>query len=309
LSNLPLHTEPFRLFLNTDFGIWCFVGAAVLVCHVLYRLDRHLDPAARRLVTQGLYAIGLALLLAAVGMEVWHHARLNFESFSRNRFMRHMLLILPVFLLLLVARPICPRGLLCRLLGGALGGAASLYLLFTYSQLHQVRFTIFLNGDFLHAGVLVASLFVSSWLLRRSEREPPDTAPGLSKAFVLAGIVVLWALLTEEIWLYCRVVQPSGNWQLLAHMYISITWAVYATSLMVVGFWRNIRMLRYLALAIFVLLLAKVFLVDTRQLESVYRIAGFLATGLALVGVSYLYQYLKKKGFFEKMLSDKSTET
>ena len=30
-----------------------------------------------------------------------------------------------------------------------------------------------------------------------------------------------------------------------------------------------------------------------------YRIAGFLVTGLALVGVSYLYQYLKKKGFFE----------
>ena len=30
-----------------------------------------------------------------------------------------------------------------------------------------------------------------------------------------------------------------------------------------------------------------------------YRIAGFLATGLALVGVSYLYQYLKKMGFFE----------
>ena len=38
---------------------------------------------------------------------------------------------------------------------------------------------------------------------------------------------------------------------------------------------------------------------DTRTLDVTYRIAGFLATGLALVGVSYLYQYLKKKGFFE----------
>jgi uncharacterized membrane protein len=33
--------------------------------------------------------------------------------------------------------------------------------------------------------------------------------------------------------------------------------------------------------------------------KSVYRISAFLATGLTLVGVSYLYQFLKKKGFFE----------
>ena len=124
----------------------------------------------------------------------------------------------------------------------------------------------------------------------------------------MAAVVVLWVLLTEEIWLYCRVLRPGRNWQLLAHTCMSITWAAYATVLMVVGFWRNIRMLRYLALTIFVLLLGKVFLLDTRQLESIYRIAGFLATGLALVGVSYLYQYLKKKGFFEKMLADKSTD-
>jgi uncharacterized membrane protein len=39
--------------------------------------------------------------------------------------------------------------------------------------------------------------------------------------------------------------------------------------------------------------------------KSVYRIAAFLATGVTLVGVSYLYQHLKKKGFFEAVLSEK----
>jgi uncharacterized membrane protein len=68
---------------------------------------------------------------------------------------------------------------------------------------------------------------------------------------------------------------------------------------MVIGLrWRH-RPVRYFGLGIFVLLLAKIFLVDTRTLDVTYRIAGFLATGLALVGVSYLYQYLKKMGFFE----------
>jgi len=84
-------------------------------------------------------------------------------------------------------------------------------------------------------------------------------------------------------------------------MYISVLWAVYATGLMVVGLWRRAKPLRYIALGIFLLLLAKIFLVDTRTVETMYRIAGFLTTGLALVGVSYLYQYLKKKGFFESM--------
>ncbi len=307
--HLPLHTEPFRAILNPDFGMWCFVAAAVMVCHVFYRFDRRLNPDLRQAIAQVLYAISLLLLMAAASMESWYHAHLNFKGFNMALFTGQMLLLLPVFLLLFVARPICPRGLLCRILGGTLGGAASFFLVFAYGSLHTYNFTIFLNGGFVRAIVLVVALFASGWFLRRTEGEQSENIPGLPQAFMLAGIVVLWVLLTEEIWLYCRVLRPGGDGQLLAHMYISMTWAAYATVLMVVGFWRTIRVLRYLALAIFLLLLAKIFLLDTRQLESVYRIAGFLATGLALVGVSYLYQYLRKKGFFERRISDKGTDT
>ena len=91
-------------------------------------------------------------------------------------------------------------------------------------------------------------------------------------------------------------------------MYISVMWAVYGASLMVIGFWRKTPMLRYIALGLFVLLLAKVFILDTSTVKSVYRIAAFLATGVTLVGVSYLYQFLRKKGFFDAMLVEKSVE-
>jgi uncharacterized membrane protein len=104
--------------------------------------------------------------------------------------------------------------------------------------------------------------------------------------------------MTQDIWLHYRL-GHGANWRLPAHMYISVSWAVYASALMVIGLWRRNRPVRYFGLSIFVLLLAKIFLVDTRTLDVTYRIAGFLATGLALVGVSYLYQYLKKMGFFE----------
>ena len=89
-------------------------------------------------------------------------------------------------------------------------------------------------------------------------------------------------------------------------MYISVMWAVYGAVLMTIGFWRNVRLLRYTALGLFALLLVKVFVLDMSTVKSVYRIAAFLATGVTLVGVSYLYQFLKKKGFFEAMLADKS---
>ncbi len=91
-------------------------------------------------------------------------------------------------------------------------------------------------------------------------------------------------------------------------MYISVMWAVYGAVLMVVGFWRKIKILRYIALGLFALLLVKVFILDTKTMESVYRIAAFLATGVTLVGVSYLYQYVRKKGFFEAMLGEQDMD-
>ncbi len=85
-------------------------------------------------------------------------------------------------------------------------------------------------------------------------------------------------------------------------------WAIYGAALMVAGFWRKSIILRCVSLGIFGLLVLKVFIFDTSKVESVYRIAAFLATGVTLVAVSYLYQFLKKKGFFDTMLSEKSTE-
>jgi uncharacterized membrane protein len=78
---------------------------------------------------------------------------------------------------------------------------------------------------------------------------------------------------------------------------------------MIVGFGTRSRPLRYIALALFAILLGKVFLVDTRQIQSGYRIVAFLATGVTMVGISYLYQFLKKKGFFDKLMEEKIVES
>jgi uncharacterized membrane protein len=208
-----------------------------------------------------------------------------------------MILVFAAFVLLFVARPLPPRGLLCPLLAVVLAALGSAFLLVVYRQFHSRPFPVFLNAGFARALVLVAALFVAAWLARRDGQKLSEQLP-LTLVLGLLGILVLWLVMTQDIWSHFRL-RDRAHWRLPAQMYISVSWAVYASALMVIGLWRRRRPVRYLGLGIFVLLLAKIFLVDTRTLDVTYRMAGFLATGLALVGVSYLYQYLKKMGFFE----------
>jgi len=128
----------------------------------------------------------------------------------------------------------------------------------------------------------------------------------------LTAVFLLWVLLTGEIYLYWyyrgRGPEPVTNWEFLAQMYISVMWALYAVALMVIGFWRKVVTLRYIALGLFTLALLKVFTYDMSAVESVYRIAGFIVLGGALIAVSFLYQYCKKKGFFEPQSLERSKD-
>ncbi|MBA7702602.1 hypothetical protein ES703_111371 [subsurface metagenome] len=199
--------------------------------------------------------------------------------------------------------------MVCKVLATILAVAGSIFTIGVFSKFYKSSFQIFANVEFGRVVIFVAALFAVGWLLSR-EREKDEYGRKFATAFALVGIFVLWVLLTEEIYLYwyCqnRFAEKVANWMFLSHMYISIMWAVYGAVLMIVGFWRKSGMLRYIALGLFALLLAKVFIWDTRTVKSVYRIAAFTATGVTLVGVSYLYQFLKKKGFFEAMLAEKN---
>jgi uncharacterized membrane protein len=264
------------------------------------------------LIAQFLYAATSLLLMAAVAMEWWWHCDYNIQenAVGNRHFLKGMVIIFTVFPLLLLVRPICPRGVLCRILATVLASVGAIFTMAEFMEFYEDRFVIFANVDFVIVLVFVAGLFVGARLLKHAAEKQEYSIP-FSTIFALAGIFVLWVLLTEEIYLYwyCRnrFAQPLANWKFLSHMYISVMWAVYGAILMIVGFWQRVRILRYVALGLFVLLLAKVFILDTSTVKSVYRIAAFLATGVTLVGVSYLYQFLKKRGFFEAVLAEGSS--
>ena len=205
---------------------------------------------------------------------------------------------------LTVVRPLRSVGQVRNSIATFIAMAGAVFVVISSPGCYSDRFVIFANYNFGMAVLLVVALFGTAWMMRNADEEEQSRVV-CSSILSMAGVVVLWLLLTEQVYLYwyCRnrFGQSVDNWKFLANMYISVTWAVYGAALTVVGFWRKSNRLRYVSLGLFGLLLAKVFIVDTSTVKHVYRIAAFLATGATLVGVSYLYQFLKKSGFFESI--------
>ena len=65
---------------------------------------------------------------------------------------------------------------------------------------------------------------------------------------------------------------------------------LFGAALLTAGFWRRMPLLRWQALVLLSLSIAKVFLFDTRQLSQGYRILSFLGLGVLLLIVSFAYQ-------------------
>ena|GEM_PF-4232212 len=78
-------------------------------------------------------------------------------------------------------------------------------------------------------------------------------------------------------------------------VWLSILWALCATSALSAGIWFAITPLRIFAVALFALTVGKVFLFDTSHLSALARIAAFLVLGTLLVVGAFLYQRYKHR--------------
>jgi len=83
---------------------------------------------------------------------------------------------------------------------------------------------------------------------------------------------------------------------LAQHLALSLLWTAYASGLIALGVRRESALLRWQALALFGLVVAKVFLYDSSYLERFYRIISFAILGLVLLVVSFLYQRKVARG-------------
>lgn len=144
-------------------------------------------------------------------------------------------------------------------------------------------FEVFVNSVFLVGLLLVAGGAITLRLVLPKEPEhapPPFLVPVL---FNIVSIVSVIFLVTLEIF------RTKTDWQGTA---VTLWWAACALALIIIGLNRQIRYLRYTALILFCITLAKVFLFDLSELNGLIRVAAFIGVGLILLVLSFLYQRL-----------------
>ena len=85
----------------------------------------------------------------------------------------------------------------------------------------------------------------------------------------------------------------------------SLAWVLFGAGLLVAGVFTRLDTLRYGSLAVLLVAVGKVFLIDTANLENLYRVFSFFGLGVTLVGLGYLYQRLvfRRPGFLQKAAS------
>ncbi len=166
--------------------------------------------------------------------------------------------------------------------------AAGFRLLFMTAALpvHQ----LLLNRRFATFAVAVACMLAARWWAQRDGLARRERA---ESAILEAGLhVFALVALSLEVWDVLHRAGARGivDIRLAPQLGLSLLWTVYASGLMLLGVRGQHRMSRWQALALFALVIAKVFFYDLSFLSSGYRILSFLVLGALLLGVSFLYQ-------------------
>jgi uncharacterized membrane protein len=146
----------------------------------------------------------------------------------------------------------------------------------------------------------IAAFAFAAWLARKAESAEDTEGAGSwralapAAALVVSGLVLL--AISREIHSYWWVLRWRGNWiqardyRMYAQFTYSAWFMVYGAILLSAGFWRRSAFLRWQALVLLAVAIAKVFLVDVSELAEGYRILSFLGLGALLLAVSYVYQ-------------------
>ena len=307
---LPMHIGDFQPVLNSMFGMWMLMSTALLIYHLMFRLSGRLNEKNRPIVSELTYVLFGAVFFFTVISEWFYYADWNFAGTEsiRLHFAFGMIVISIVIMLMFAVKPVSPGGNLSGVVTLSAAIAASVCSILALS-FYPHDFWLFANINFAFAFLAVLGLLAIGWLINITSGyyDSQSMILQIPPVFVVWSVLLLLVQITMHIWYYFDEMVIAGY--VIAHMWISIAWAIYGSILIIIGFAAGWKSLRYIALGLFAVMLIKVFIVDTKNIGSLYRIAAFLATGATLVAMSYLYQHLKKKGFFDKLsTADKNLE-
>ncbi len=158
----------------------------------------------------------------------------------------------------------------------------------------------FFNERFGTYCVAIAVFAFVAWVARKAhEKSEPDAGlswTGLAAAAALVISLLILIAIGWEIHSYWWLRRWTGDWSRMENyqMYAQFTYSaffmLYGAVLLSAGFWRRSAFLRWQALVLLAVAIAKVFLFDMSQLSQGFRILSFLGLGALLLAVSFVYQ-------------------
>jgi hypothetical protein len=177
-------------------------------------------------------------------------------------------------------------------------------LIFADAELARSAAGAWLNGPFLLRLASCAGLAVAGRLFSASGS--PERVGQVGRVLRGAAGVALLGVLSSA-WIlrqdlaiaaarHFRDLEAAKHLEWKLQVGLSVLFTLYAAAALTWGFVRKIPAVRYGALALFGIVIVKVFLVDLAELQAIYRILSFLVLGLVLLGVSYVYQRSRTVG-------------
>ncbi len=161
----------------------------------------------------------------------------------------------------------------------------------TALYLHQ---TPFFNGFFAAALFSLAALATAAWLGLHAPHDSKRAFPSwmeIAAASIIAfNLIAILATIREFnlLWFNHGAGDPQADLQRC--LAISSFLMLYGAALLATGFWKRSAFIRWQALLLIVLTIAKVFLYDLRNLSQGYRVLSILGLGALLMAVSFAYQ-------------------
>lgn len=142
-------------------------------------------------------------------------------------------------------------------------------------------------------GIAALAMFVAAWWLA----PPRDRLGDINLRAVLwsFGGVLLFLLVNIEIADYFtpvggRFISIQWGGDFARSMTFSIAWALFALSLLIIGFRLDAKGARYAGIGLMGITLLKLFFHDLANIESIYRIGALIVVAIIALGASFLYQ-------------------
>jgi len=133
-------------------------------------------------------------------------------------------------------------------------------------------------------GLVLLAFFFARQIFRRWPQRCVVPQSVDSAAILIAG-TALWLFVTRWV-----VMLTAG-----AHFYVTVSWTGLAFVLFAAGFALRERLYRWLGLAILAFAVSRVFLSDVWHLLPLYRILSFLALGVVLLALGFIYNKYQEK--------------